>query len=93
VDCVRWGQLVQDLKAFGFNNFNRNDEWHPNFLSGFLSALMMWMELYGEQPNIDIVTQIAKEEVWPYLDGYMDSDKKLTLSSFYTFASNLVLKK
>ena len=93
VDCVRWGQLVQDLKAFDFNNFNRNDEWHPNFLSGFLSALMMWMELYGEQPNIDIVTQIAKEEVWPYIDGYMDSDKKLTLSSFYTFASNLVLKK
>jgi len=94
VDHVDWRNAVKTLKTnygYGQEHLNASDGWHPNYLSGFIGGLMMYMELYGEQPDFEAVKRVAQEWVWHYLPGEDDETKKGELSTIYTVAASYVL--
>ena len=96
VDHVDWRTAIKTLKnehAFGTMHLNANDGWHPNALSGLVGAIMMYMELYGEQPDFEVVKSLAKSTVWGYLPGVDEGMKISALTTIYTVASSLVLGK
>ncbi len=93
VDLVNWRNAIKTLKAnysFTATHLNANDGWHPNELSGFIGGLMMYMELYGECPDFEIVKELA-QEVWSYIPGADDIGKEANLDNIYNVAKNFVL--
>ena len=94
VDHVDWRNALRTLKEeYGFTatQLNAYDGWHPNILSGFVCGLMMYMELFGEQPNFETVKALAEQTVWSYLLGTDDMEKEACLSDIYTLAASYVL--
>lgn len=62
LDFTDWKGIIKYLKAQkGLTSFNLNayDGWHPNSLSGYVGALMAYIELYGEIPNVESTVNFA----------------------------------
>lgn len=93
VDLVNWRKAIKTLKAnYGFTavHLNAGDGWHPNELSGFVGALMMYMELYGETPDFEIVKNLV-QEIWYSFPGIDDTGRTESLHIIYELATSLVL--
>ncbi len=96
VDFVDWQSAILTLKTdhgYGQKHLNASDGWHPNALSGFVAGMMMYMELYGEQPDFEAAKRIAKQEIWNHLLGANDEVKEGELSAIYTAAAKYALVK
>ena len=62
LDFIDWKGVIKYLKAQkGLTSFNLNstDGWHPNSLSGYVGALMAYIELYGEIPDVASTVNFA----------------------------------
>ena len=71
IDLVDWKGLIVELKytyRFGSSNLNASDGWHPNTLSGFAGAILLYADLYGEMPSQQSLN-VFLEELYPYLPG------------------------
>ena len=93
VDLVNWRKAIKTLKAnYGFTavHLNAGDGWHPNELSGFVGALMMYMELYGETPDFNTVLNLAQEWVWRYIPGVDEDEKTAAVGNIYTVVNTLI---
>ena len=94
VDYVDWKSAIKTLKSdYGFTaaNLNGNDGWHPNPLSGFIGGLMLYMNLYGECPDLTIVEEIAMREVWGWIPGKTDAEKHQNFAFLCEVAIGFVL--
>ncbi|MBO4939587.1 MAG: hypothetical protein J6D30_00975 [Clostridia bacterium] len=84
LDLVDWKTAVKTLKfAHSFTSYNLNayDGWHPNELSGFVGAIMMYMDLYGQTPTNESLLTIAQNYVWHYLPGETDAEKQASIQT------------
>ena len=98
LDVVNWRALIKDLKTRGFTIDHLNDArdgWHPNELSGVIGAILIYMDLYGEIPNIDTLfdkMQITSDNFYGttltnYLPGTTSQEKYNSLSLIFTLAA------
>ena len=98
LDVVNWRALIKDLKTRGFTTDHLNDArdgWHPNELSGVIGAILIYMDLYGEIPNIDTLfdkMQITSDNFYSttltnYLPGTTSQEKYNSLSLIFTLAA------
>ncbi len=97
LDCVNWRAVIKELKSKnGFSAENLNDAmdgWHPNELSGVIGALMIYMDLYGEIPDINrlfsamntIPDPLYGNIIADYLPG---ENKFLSLSLIFELAAS-----
>ena len=89
LDLVDWKTAVKSLKfayGFGTTHLNAYDGWHPNELSGYLGAIMMYMDLYGEEPSLDSLITVAQNYVWWYLPGESEEEKTASVQTILTVA-------
>lgn len=101
IDLVDWRAAIKYLKTQGYSASHLNDVydgWHPNVTSGFVGALMIYMDIYGEVPNVEGLLQTTvlsvhgyKESIYDYLLGYTEADKKASLASIVAIAKQYVL--
>lgn len=95
VDHVDWRNAIKTLKtAHSFTNSNLNayDGWRPNDLSGFVGALMMYMELFGEAPDFEKVKSLVKDSnLWSFLPGIDNAEKEANFGNVYSVAKKFVL--
>ena len=52
---------------------------------------MMYMELYGECPDLTIVEEIAMREVWGWIPGKTDAEKHQNFTALCEVAISFVL--
>ena len=98
VDLVNWRAAIKFLKTQGYTYLNLNDDndgWHPNILSGFVGALMIYMDLYGEIPDIqsvwrmrDRITGFYEKTIEDYLPGQTEAEKKEKLEAIFKLAKD-----
>ena len=95
VDHVDWRNAIKTLKtehSFTNSNLNAYDGWHPNDLSGFVGALMMYMELFGEAPDFEKVKSLVKDSnLWSFLPGIDNAEKETNFGNVYSVAKKFVL--
>ena len=100
VDHVNWKSLIKTLKSdYGYTATNLNDAhdgWHPNEISGLAGAVLLYMEVYGEIPDVSSLAEAALKRndfygtpIKNYLPGATDEAKKLEIEKIVKLAATL----
>ncbi len=96
LDLVNWRAAIKELKTKGYTATNLNDQvdgWHPSILSGLVGALMIYMDIYGEVPDLqmiwlrhELITDFYNKHIDSYLPGQTEIDKQQNWEDIFKLA-------